>query len=117
MTSLIETSGRRTLTVALMLAALAPAGGASASALLHAPKIDGAAAHIIRVQDACDSLWTERNAIYKAAGYCFRTQRAIARFGNAGCQHDNEADVPMSHAERQRIAAIRAAERDLGCTP
>ena len=34
---------------------------------------------------SCGELWYERNSIYKAAGYCSRTQRAISAFGNAGC--------------------------------
>ncbi|WP_244424050.1 YARHG domain-containing protein [Methylobacterium sp. GXF4] len=43
----------------------------------------------------CEELWSERNAIFKAAGYCFRTPQAIQAFGNAGCQFDDEADVPL----------------------
>ena len=31
-------------------------------------------------QDLCDEMWSERNAIYKDAGYCFRTARAIRAF-------------------------------------
>jgi hypothetical protein len=34
---------------------------------------------------SCYDLWVERNAYYKRAGYCFRTPRAIAFFGNGGC--------------------------------
>ncbi len=34
----------------------------------------------------CDHLWERRNSIYAAAGYCFKTDRAIAHFGNIGCQ-------------------------------
>ncbi|MGU3360350.1 YARHG domain-containing protein [Methylobacterium sp. M6A4_1b] len=65
---------------------------------------------------SCEELWTERNAIFKAAGYCFRTPQAIRAFGNAGCQHDNEADVPLSAREREQVAGIRISERSLGCT-
>jgi hypothetical protein len=39
---------------------------------------------------SCEELWSERNAIFKAAGYCFRTPQAIQAFGNAGCQFDDE---------------------------
>lgn len=74
--------------------------------------------HIAPAQfGTCDGLWTERNDIYRRAGYCFKTRRAIQTFGNSGCQYDHEADVPLSHVDRSRIAAIRAMERDLGCTP
>jgi hypothetical protein len=65
--------------------------------------------------NTCFRLWVQRNEIYKAKGYCFKTQRAISYFGNAGCEYDNEADVPLSRRERARIADIQAEERDLGC--
>ena len=64
----------------------------------------------------CQSLWVERNSYYKAAGYCFHTQRAIRYFGNAGCRFDNESAVPLSQATRNRIAQITRAERSLGCS-
>jgi hypothetical protein len=64
---------------------------------------------------SCDSLWVERNSIYKDAGYCFKTSRAIRYFGNAGCTYDSEAAVPLSPGERARIARIRRLERELGC--
>lgn len=64
---------------------------------------------------ACADLWTARNEIYKAQGYCFRTQRAIAAFGNAGCQYDNVEDVPLSANDRRVIADIVRQERALRC--
>ncbi|MGU3407712.1 YARHG domain-containing protein [Methylobacterium brachiatum] len=64
---------------------------------------------------SCEELWSERNAIFKAAGYCFRTTPAIQAFGNAGCQFDDEADVPLSARQREQVAQIRATERQLGC--
>ena len=63
----------------------------------------------------CAGLWTARNEIYKAQGYCFRTQRAIAAFGNAGCQFDNIEDVPLSANDRRAIADIVRQERALRC--
>lgn len=63
----------------------------------------------------CADLWTARNEIYKAQGYCFRTPRAIAAFGNAGCQYDNIADVPLSANDRRAIADIVRQERSLRC--
>jgi len=64
----------------------------------------------------CQALWVERNSYYKAAGYCFRTQRAIAYFGNGGCYITNDAALPLTRAQRNRIAQIRAIERRFGCT-
>jgi hypothetical protein len=64
----------------------------------------------------CQALWVERNSYYKAAGYCFKTPRAIAYFGNAGCRYDNEAAVPLSRGARARIAQIVRAEQRLGCS-
>ncbi|WP_342148027.1 YARHG domain-containing protein [Methylorubrum sp. SB2] len=63
----------------------------------------------------CDELWGERNAIYKDAGYCFRTDRAIRAFGNAGCKYDDIADVPLSARQRATVADIVRQERENGC--
>ena len=64
---------------------------------------------------SCSELWYRRNSIYKQAGYCFKTARAIQAFGNAGCSYDSESDVPLSARQRGIVAAIREQERDLGC--
>ena len=64
---------------------------------------------------SCDALWYQRNEIYKAQGYCFRTQRAIAAFGNAGCQYDDIQDVPLSANDRRAVADIVRQERALRC--
>jgi hypothetical protein len=66
-------------------------------------------------QGICQRLWVERNSIYKEAGYCFKTARAIRYFGNAGCQYDVEAALPLSRGERARVADIIAEERANGC--
>jgi hypothetical protein len=65
---------------------------------------------------SCQELWVARNSIYKHAGYCFSTARAIAYFGNAGCRYDNQNDVPLSQAARRRIDNIVAQERYQGCS-
>ena len=70
-----------------------------------------------RAEFPCDELWSERTAIYKDAGYCFRTERAIRAFGNAGCQYDDVADVPLSARDRARIAEIQRQERANHCAP
>lgn len=64
---------------------------------------------------SCGDLWYARNEIYKAQGYCFKTARAIRAFGNAGCQYDDLADVPLSQAQRRAIADIVRDERFAGC--
>lgn len=69
------------------------------------------------VSASCDDFWYERNAIYKVTGYCFRSPRAVRAFGNDGCQFDEEAAVPLSPSQRERMTQIRATERQLGCVP
>ena len=63
----------------------------------------------------CNQLWVARNSIYKARGYCFKTQRAIGYFGNGGCIYQNEGDIPFSSGERAQIAQIQSQERAMGC--
>jgi hypothetical protein len=64
---------------------------------------------------SCSELWYERNNIFKDAGYCFKTSRAIRTFGNAGCAYDSESDVPLSERDRQRVNAIQRIEREKRC--
>ncbi|MBI4723849.1 MAG: YARHG domain-containing protein [Rhodomicrobium sp.] len=64
---------------------------------------------------SCGDLWYRRNAIYARNGYCFKTDRGIRVFGNAGCRFYSEGDVPMSGAERRRVQIIRSIERQKGC--
>jgi len=66
-------------------------------------------------QASCASLWRERNQIYKDAGYCFKTPRAIRAFGNAGCTYDDMRDVPLSANQRSIVDDIVVAERRMGC--
>lgn len=75
----------------------------------------GATAPAFANPETCANLWTARNEIYKAQGYCFRTQRATAAFGNAGCQYDAIEDVPLSANDRRVIADIVRQERSLRC--
>lgn len=65
--------------------------------------------------ETCDDLWYARNEIYKAQGYCFRTQRGIRAFGNAGCQYDAVEDVPLSANQRRTVAEIVREERARRC--
>jgi hypothetical protein len=66
-------------------------------------------------QAPCASLWYERNQVYKDAGYCFTTARAIRAFGNAGCSYDDINDVPLSANQRAVMQDIVAQERRMGC--
>ena len=67
-------------------------------------------------QALCDEMWGERNAIYFDAGYCVKTARAKAAFGdNADCKYERLEDVPLSARQRADIAAIQARERRNGC--
>lgn len=66
-------------------------------------------------QAQCQQLWVERNAIYKRAGYCFKTDRAIRYFGNAGCVYDVEGAIPLTPGQRARIQDILAQEGYYGC--
>ncbi len=66
---------------------------------------------------SCDEYWYQRNMIYKEAGYCFKTARAIRSFGNAGCRYDDQADVPLSARQRAEIAEITSMERSMRCAP
>jgi hypothetical protein len=60
----------------------------------------------------CQGLWVERNAIFKAFGYCFQSDRARSYFGNDGCFTDKPRLTPAAQA---RVDEIRALEKALGC--
>ena len=64
---------------------------------------------------SCDELWFKRNSLYKTAGYCFRTRRAIQQFGNAGCTFDDVDRVPFSEADRALIDQIKSLEQSKRC--
>lgn len=65
---------------------------------------------------SCGELWYQRNSIFKDAGYCFHTPRAIRAFGNAGCSYDDERAVPLSDNDRSAINSIREVENAKGCS-
>jgi len=77
--------------------------------------VEIASTSMASAQSRCERLWLARNQIYKDAGYCFKTRRAIETFGNAGCQFDRESSVPLGRGERARVARLQAEERELGC--
>lgn len=63
----------------------------------------------------CKELYVMRNQLYRDAGYCFKTPKAIKQFGNAGCQYDSLSDVPLSANQRSTISAIKKSEARQGC--
>ena len=76
---------------------------AAAAALLAASMIPAKAGDIQGDAYSCDELWVMRNEVFKSAGYCFKTSRAINYFGNGGCEFHNEGDVPLSSRARQMM--------------
>ena len=63
----------------------------------------------------CEFLWQMRNRIYQENGYCFKTARGIATFGNEGCRYHSENALPMNRIEWANVIAIKRAEGALGC--
>lgn len=63
----------------------------------------------------CNEMWVLRNQIYKDRGYCFKTAKAIAHFGNAGCRYDDVADVPLSGSDRVVIRDVKASMKRQRC--
>ena len=61
---------------------------------------------------SCDQLWHARNSIFAAAGHCFKTPRAIAVFGTR-C---HPPYGQLTRAQEARVNAIKAQERQLGCS-
>lgn len=63
----------------------------------------------------CEELRQLRNATFKKAGYCFKSQKAIAAYGNEGCRFSSEALLPLSKMDRVVLRDIRRSERRQGC--
>lgn len=59
---------------------------------------------------SCEEAYYQRNILYKNAGYCFRSPRAIQMFGNAGCRYGSVDEVPLSKQQRAAISEIQAFE-------
>jgi hypothetical protein len=66
---------------------------------------------------SCQQLWFGRNSVFKEAGYCFKTPRAISAFGNAGCKYDDISLVQLSPENSAFVSAISLAEKQKACTP
>lgn len=61
----------------------------------------------------CDSLWYFRNQIFSEAGYCFKTDRAIATFGNDGCVSGSYSI--LNKYERANVNMLRSIEAAKSC--
>lgn len=59
----------------------------------------------------CEQLWYERNAIYAAKGFCFKTQRARNVFGRACFPPYGQ----LTPAEQRRVNNIEQWEVYQGC--
>jgi hypothetical protein len=64
---------------------------------------------------SCRQLWMERNAIYKAHGFCFKTREAIQVFGNEGCYVESDNAIRFTPQEQQLISQITLVERSKMC--
>jgi hypothetical protein len=62
--------------------------------------------------DTCYELWYERNEIYDANGFCFKTKLGKETFDNSDCYTDN---VNLTPTEQRTVDQIRAEERRLNC--
>jgi hypothetical protein len=63
----------------------------------------------------CQQLWLVRNSFFKSHGYCFKTPRAIAYFGNSGCTYQDQETIPLSRLERMQITQLIRREREISC--
>src|SRR4051794_18247550 len=63
----------------------------------------------------CQQLWLVRNSFFKSHGYCFKTPRAAAYFGNSGCTYQDQEAVPLSNLERSQINQLVRREREISC--
>lgn len=64
----------------------------------------------------CEFLWQMRNAIFARHGYCFKTEKGKAVFGNEGCRYNEIESMPLNEIERANVATIARAERMKSCT-
>jgi hypothetical protein len=64
---------------------------------------------------SCEDLWILRNSIWKDAGYCFKTPRAIEAFGTQGCQFTDQQAVPLNDYQRRNAETLLSAETEKGC--
>lgn len=99
-----------------LLAAAALAGGASL-AQAGDPVADAHGYYLNKKHFkhfACDDLWYFRNQIFAQAGYCFKTDRAIAAFGNDSCSSGSYSI--LNRYERANVNMLKSIEEAKGCS-
>ncbi len=96
------------MTTKIILALAAAAAVSSAAIPANAGDVQGDALD-------CQELWVMRNQIYKDAGFCFTSQRAISYFGNGGCVYHSQSEVPLSDQQRQIIKMIKKSSARQSC--
>ncbi len=69
-----------------------------------------------QLQQTCDDLWFQRNAIFARNGYCFQSARGRQAFSNQGCRVGMTAgQTPLTPAERQEIQRLKSQETAQQC--
>jgi hypothetical protein len=87
----------------------------AAAATLSAATLPASAGDVQGDAYNCQELWVMRNQIYKDAGYCFTSPRAITYFGNGGCLYHSQSEVPLSDQQRQTIKMIKKSSARQSC--
>ncbi len=90
-------------------------GGIKAVGFVAVRYLSCTASASVLAQLACPDLWTLRNSMFKAAGYCFQTERATVAFGNDGCEHAKLGDLEFSPSQRVSLGEIQRLEQSRGC--
>jgi hypothetical protein len=62
--------------------------------------------------ESCYDLWYERNSIYDANGYCFKTKLGRETFDNSDCYTKHPQ---FSEQEQWRIDQLKSEEENRGC--
>ena len=62
---------------------------------------------------SCQALYEVRNGIYFQNGYCFKTDRALDIFGDAGCWVDEQEDVKLSLVASNEPAQVFSRDVDV----
>jgi YARHG domain len=90
-------------------------GGIKAVGFVAVRYLSCTASASVLAQLACPDLWTLRNSMFKAAGYCFQTERATVAFGNDGCEHAKLGDLDFNPSQRVSLGEIQRLEQSKGC--
>jgi hypothetical protein len=108
-----ETMGRVRMgrMIRIWTAAVKGAGGAMLAICIVGGAADVAAAQGVS-ELSCSELWYARNRLYAEAGYCFKTDRAIAVFGRRCHPPYGE----LSGGDRRQMEEIQYWERRKGCS-